>query len=194
MTDDSLTPKQQRFVAEYLIDLNATQAAIRAGYSPDSAGAIGCENLTKPDIQAAIAEAMEKRRKRTEVTQDRVLAELAKIGFANMQNYMRATPGGDPFLDFSALTEDQAAALSEVTVEDYTDGRGENAREVKRVKFKLCDKRAALVDLGRHLGMFTDKVQHQTLDKDGNPVTPGPTYIIAREEAKDIGQDLDGKI
>jgi len=73
---------------------------------------------------------------------------------------MRASPGGDPYLDFSALTRDQAAALQEVTVEDYVDGRGENAREVKRVRFKLADKRAALVDLGRHLGMFKDRVEH----------------------------------
>jgi phage terminase small subunit len=170
MTGNDLTAKQEQFVAEYLIDLNATQAAIRAGYSENSAHVIGCENLSKPNVQSAIADAMGKRQKRTEITQDRVLAELAKIGFANMQNYMRANAGGDPYLDFSAITEDQAAALSEVTVEDYTDGRGEGAREVKRVKFKLCDKRAALVDLGRHLGMFKDKIE--LTGKDGEPLAP----------------------
>lgn len=156
----TLTAKQQCFVAEYLVDLNATQAAIRAGYSENTAAVIGYENLTKPPIQAAIAAAMADRAKRTEVTQDRVVKELAKIGFANMKNYMRAGGDGDPYLDFSVLTEDQTAALAEVTVDDYVDGRGENARAVKRVKFKLHDKRAALVDLGRHLGIFKDKIEH----------------------------------
>ncbi|WP_213431657.1 terminase small subunit, partial [Paenibacillus dendritiformis] len=75
----ALTAKQKAFVQEYLIDLNATQAAIRAGYSAKTARKIGAENLTKPDIQKAIQEAMERREKRTEITQDRVLQELAKI-------------------------------------------------------------------------------------------------------------------
>jgi phage terminase small subunit len=158
--DGTLTAKQQCFVAEYLVDLNATQAAIRAGYSEKTAAAIGCENLSKPAIQAAVAVAMEKRQKRTEVTQDFVIGELLKIARANMMNYMRAGADGDPYLDFSKLTEEQAAALSEVTVDDYVEGRGENSRAVKRVRFKLYDKRAALVDLGRHLGMFTDNVKH----------------------------------
>ena len=74
-----------------------------------------------------------------------------------MADYMKVGPGGDPYLDFSALTRDQTAALHEVTVEDYVDGRGDDARDVKRVRFKLYDKRAALVDLGRHLGLFEIK-------------------------------------
>ena len=86
--------------------------------------------------------------------------ELRKITGANMSDYMKSTPEGDPYLDFSALSRDQTAALCEVTVEDYLDGRGEDARQVKRVKFKLHDKRAALVDLGRHLGLFVEKHKH----------------------------------
>jgi phage terminase small subunit len=158
--EGTLTAKQQCFIAEYLVDLNATQAAIRAGYSEKTAKEIGSQNLGKPAIQVAIAAAMEERQKRTEVNQDFVIGELKKIAQANMMDYMRATPGGDPYLDFSQLTKEQAAALAEVTVDDYVEGRGENARQIKRVRFKLCDKRAALVDLGRHLGMFTDNVRH----------------------------------
>lgn len=160
MAVSDLTDKQKAFVLEYLVDLNATQAAIRAGYSEATARAIGAENLTKPDIANAIAAAQAERSKRTEITADQVLRELAKLGFSNMADYMRAGSDGDPYLDFSGLTRDQTAALTEVTVEDYKEGRGENARDVKRVKFKLADKRAALVDIGRHLGMFTDKVEH----------------------------------
>jgi phage terminase small subunit len=70
---------------------------------------------------------------------------------------MKAGPKGDPYLDFSGLTRDQAAALAEVTVDEYVSGRGDDAREVKRTKFKLADKHAALVSLGRHLGIFVDK-------------------------------------
>ena len=77
----SLTAKQQRFVDEYLIDLNATQAAIRAGYSAKTADVIGYENLRKPQIMEIIEQAMQKREKRTEITQDRVLEELADIAF-----------------------------------------------------------------------------------------------------------------
>lgn len=163
-----LTPKQLRFVDEYLIDLNATQAAIRAGYSQKTAAIIGSENLRKPYIASEIARRQAKRSDKLEITAESVVAELAKLGFCNMQDYMRSGTDGDPYLDFSALTRDQAAALSEVTVEDYVEGRGKDARDVKRVKFKLADKRAALVDLGRHLGLFKERVE--LTGKDGGPV------------------------
>lgn len=165
-----LTAKQARFVDEYLIDLNATQAAIRAGYSKRSAGQIGEENLKKPEIQKAIQDAQQKRSERTEITQDRVLQELAKIGFSNMMDYVTPTDSGNLVTDFSKLTRDQAAAISEVTVEEYVEGKGDAARDVKRVKFKLSDKRAALVDMGRHLGMFKDKVE--VTGEDGKDLFP----------------------
>ena len=152
-----LTPPQERFVAEYLVDLNATQAARRAGYSEKTAGAIGHELLGKPHVAEAIAKRREKLAAKLEITTERVLRELALLGFANMQDYMRAGADGDPVLDFSKLTREQAAALVEVTVEDFKDGRGEDARDVRRVKFKLADKRAALVDIGKHLGMFVER-------------------------------------
>jgi len=163
-----LTAKQQRFVEEYLIDLNATQAAIRAGYSEKTAYSIGNENLSKPDIAKAIEAAQLERSKRTEITADRVLSELGKLGFSNMFDYMRIGPDGDPFTDFSAITRDQAAAIAEVTVEDFKDRRGEDARGVRKIRFKLTDKRAALVDIGRHLGMFKDRFEHT--GKDGGAI------------------------
>lgn len=75
----ALTAKQQAFVAEYLIDLNATQAALRAGYSEKTAGSIGNENLKKPEIQEAISDARKKRAERTEVDQDYVIRKLKEI-------------------------------------------------------------------------------------------------------------------
>lgn len=163
-----MTPKQERFVREYLVDLNATRAAIRSGYSRKTANEQGSRLLTNVSVAAAVAEGQRKHGAKVGVTVSRIVDELAKIGFSNMQDYMRAGAGGDPVLDFSALSRDQAAALTEVTVEDFKDGRGEDARDVRRVKFKLADKRAALVDLGKHLGMFREVFEHT--GKGGGPI------------------------
>ena len=83
--EQKLTPKQALFVKEYLVDLNATQAAIRAGYSENSAAVTGCENLIKPNIQNAIQEAMQERKKRVEITADSVLESIVLIQQDAMQ-------------------------------------------------------------------------------------------------------------
>lgn len=143
-----MTKKQKRFCEEYLIDLNATQAAIRAGYSPDTAKAIGCENLTKPDIRAHIDLVMAERSRRTGVNADRVIRELAKIAFVN------ATDVIDPktaTVKENALPEDTAAIQS---VKVKTFGEDGLEREIK-----MADKLRALEMLGRHLGMFKDKLE-----------------------------------
>lgn len=143
-----MTKKQKLFCEEYLIDLNATQAAIRAGYSPDTAKAIGCENLTKPDIRTRIDRAMAERSKRTGVNADRVIQELAKIAFVN------ATEVIDPktaTVKEDALPEDTAAIQS---VKVKTFGEDGLEREIK-----MADKLRALEMLGRHLGMFKDKLE-----------------------------------
>lgn len=150
-----LTKKQKVFVDEYLVDLNSTQAAIRAGYSAKTANAAGPRLLVNVSVQAAIQAAMRKREQRTEITQDNVLRELAKLGFANMADYMEVGETGEPRLNFANLDRDKKAALTEVTVD--TIGGPEGA--ITKVKFKLADKRAALVDIGKHLGMFRDKVE-----------------------------------
>lgn len=165
----ALRGKQQRFVDEYLVDRNATQAAIRAGYSAKTAYSIGEENLRKPEVKKAIEIGEAEIAERTKITQDMVMKELAKIGFSNMLDYITITDGGDPVTDFTALTPDQAAAISEITVEEYTEGRGDDARNVKRTKFKLSDKRSALVDMGKHLGMFKDHLVHSNDPE--NPLT-----------------------
>lgn len=156
-TTPGLSAKRSRFVDEYLIDLNCTQAAIRAGYSFNTAKQTGSRMLTYPVVAAEIDRRQAALAAKRGVTVDKIIAELAKLGFANMADYMRVGADGDPTLDFSALSRDQAAALAEVTVEDFKDGRGEESRDVRRVKFKLADKRAALVDLGKHLGMFVER-------------------------------------
>lgn len=164
----ALSPKQRRFADEYLVDLNATQAAIRAGYSEKTAKQIGSRLLTNVDIASAITSAQGKLSEKTGITAERVLNELALLGFANMKDYIRIGPDGDPYTSFEGLTRDQAAAIGELTVEDFKDGRGEDARDVRRVRFKMSDKRSALVDIGKHLGMFKEKVEHT--GPDGGPI------------------------
>ena len=180
-----LSEKQKQFIREYLVDLNATQAAIRAGYSEKTARSQGQRLLTHVDIAKALEKAQAERAARTEITADRVLEELAKIGFSNMQDYIRTTGEGDAFVDLSELTREQAAAISEVTVEDYKDGRGEDARDVRKVKFKLSDKRSALVDIGKHLGMFVER--KELTGKDGGPIETENTLI------SQIMSEIDGK-
>jgi phage terminase small subunit len=154
-----LTEKQRRFAKEYLVDFNATRAAERAGYDTTPGGLrhMGSVLLSNPLVQAAIAEHRKKLIDSEGVSPEDVVRELKRLAFANMQDYMRVGPDGDPVLDFSGLTRAQAAALVEVTVDRYVEGRGEDARTVKRVKFKLADKLNALVNLGKHLGMFKEK-------------------------------------
>ena len=152
-----LTPKQERFCQEYLVDLNASAAARRAGYSKATARAIGNENLQKPDVAERIAAMRAEQAERIQVDADRVLRELCLIGFSNMADFVVAYEDGTATLDFSNMSRDQAAAIQEFVVDEYMDGRGEDARPVKRTRFKLADKKGALVDIGRHLGMFNDK-------------------------------------
>ena len=88
-----LTDKQQRFVDEYMVDLNATQAAIRAGYSPNAAAEQGYEHLRKPHIQLAIAEARKKQQERTGITADRVLREIAAVAMADARELVEVRTG-----------------------------------------------------------------------------------------------------
>lgn len=169
--ENELTAKQRAFVREYLIDLNATQAAIRAGYSEDTAGAIGAENLKKPQIADAVSAAMNLRAKRTEITADRVLTELAKIGFADIRKAVRwdsalvteeDNPDGGDINVIKRIVTNQVQLVSSEDIDDETAAAiseiSQNASG--GVKIKLHDKKGALVDLGRHLGLFTDKLEH----------------------------------
>lgn len=137
-----LTEKQKRFVAEYLVDLNATAAAKRAGYSERTANEQGARLLANVSIQEALHSAIEQRSKRTEITQDRVLEELAAIGFSKATDY--ATVRG-PIVEITPtdqLTEDQKKVVASIEQGNFG------------IKLKLHDKVKALELLGKHLGMF----------------------------------------
>ncbi|MDR3561243.1 MAG: terminase small subunit [Negativicutes bacterium] len=147
-----LTVRQQSFVDEYLIDpTNGTQAAIRAGYSPKVAAEVACENLTKSNIREAIDKAMAKRAKRTGITQDRVLNEIAKMAFVNMADLAEWTPDGVTLKHSEDLSIEDTACVAEVSETKNEWGTA--------VKIKLHDKKGNLELLGRHLNMFGDKLE-----------------------------------
>ena len=145
-----LTEKQQLFVDEYLIDLNATQAAIRAGYSVKTAKDIGCQNLAKLNIQQAISEKMAERSKRTGVNQDRIVLELAKIAFVNAADVIDS----DDATIKEGATSDDTAAIQSVKVKVIPTKEGEGVER----EIRLNDKLKALELLGKHLGMWNDKL------------------------------------
>lgn len=145
-----LTAKQQAFVNEYIVDLNATQAAIRAGYSEDTAYSIGSENLTKPEIEAAVQSAMDQRSKRTCITADYVLSSVFEV----MERAKQATPVLDK-QGFPVLVETPTGEMAPAYVFDA----------------KSALKGAEL--LGKHLKLFTDRTEHTGADgKDLIPATP----------------------
>lgn len=148
----SLTPKQERFVQEYLIDLNATQAAIRAGYSEKTARQIASRELSKVNVQEAIAAGMSARAERTQITQDRVLQEYARIAFSNMKDFASFGEDGVILKDLASMDDDAARCVAEVSESTSKDGGS--------IRFKLHDKKGALDSIARHLGMFTDKTEH----------------------------------
>jgi phage terminase small subunit len=180
-----LTAKQQRFVDEYLIDLNATQAAIRAGYSEKTARQIGEQNLSKLDIQEAIRARMKDREQRTKITQDMVLQEYAKIAFLDPRRFYDENGA---LIPVQKLPADVAAALSAMEVVVERNGQNEDGSpsfaDVKKIKF--ADKKGALDSVARHLGMFNDKMAL-------TGAHGGPMEIVTRVELVALGGDGNGK-
>ena len=167
-----LTPKQQRFADEYIVDLNGKQAAIRAGYSEKTAEAQASRLLSNAKVQCYIQKRKQDRVERTEITQDMVLYELASIAFSNAADYAKVvekeatiqTEDGEEIQLFdkdgnpvmyrtvepvltSELTEKQKRALSVIK-------KGRDGFEIKPY-----DKLRALELLGKHIGMFQDRVE-----------------------------------
>jgi phage terminase small subunit len=151
-----LTVRQNQFCLEYVKDLNATQAAVRAGYSAKTAAQAAARLLKLVKIQEALAGFQRDLAASLMISPRRVLAEYARIAFSNMADYVDIDNSGAPHIDLSHLTRDQAAALSETTVESYMEGSGDNAQMVKRVRIKFHSKTQALEALSRNLGLFAE--------------------------------------
>lgn len=146
MKKKALMPKQARFVEEYLIDLNATNAAKRAGYAEKTSYSIGQRLLKHVEIQTAIEAAKARRSQRTEINQDAVIKEIAKVAFGDIRTVMEWGPHGVRLKDSSELPDDASALVAEVS-ETTTESGGS-------LKLKVNDKLKALELLGKHLGIF----------------------------------------
>lgn len=154
---EGLSKKQEMFVSEYLVDLSASQAAIRAGYSSSDARNAGYRNLKRPEVKAAIEEAQAPRLAKLALDADAVLDELATIARANVLDYIAFNERGEPTVDLSQLDRDQAAALSEVTIEEFAAGTG-GRPATRRIRFRMHNKLAALDKLARHFGLLRERV------------------------------------
>ena len=144
-----MNERQKRFVEEYLKDLNATQAALRAGYSPKSAKQWAGHLLRRPEIAEAVQEAIRKRSERTELSQDRVVRELAAIAFADAEDYQQVEGDALALRDLTQIGREQRRAI-----QGYR--RGRFGPEIQ-----LCDRMRALELLGKHLGMFEKQQERE---------------------------------
>src|SRR3990167_4390428 len=154
----SITPQQARFVDEYLIDLSATHAAIRAGYSKKSAMSLGCQLLQNPKVATAISARQKKLSDKLEITAARVLKENARIAFSDTSRVASWGPGGVVPIDSKTLSENDRRAIAEVS-------HTVNANGIS-VRVKMHSKQQALDALARHLGLF-DELSKQTRQRPG---------------------------
>jgi phage terminase small subunit len=155
----ALRERQDRFVAEYLIDLDPAAAYRRAGYEPRSDKAArnaASRLLANVGVQEAIAERRQRQQERLEIKSDDIVRELKRVGFSKMDQFARWGPDGVVLIDSALLTPDAAACVAEVS-QTITQGGGS-------IKFKLHSKTAALELLGKHLGLFKDISEHRFPD------------------------------
>jgi phage terminase small subunit len=146
-----LTPKQQRFCNEYLISLNATDAAIKAKYSVKTAKEMGYENLTKPHIQAYLQVRIKQAEKRTEITIDKVLQFWADLAFTPMDEIFDSGPDGTLIpKSFDEMTDRAKRCISELKAQFDKDGAG--WQTIKRI-----DQLKASEMIAKHLGMFIER-------------------------------------
>ena len=155
--DKKLTPKQQKFVDEYLIDLNATQAAIRAGYSAKTAEWIGPQLLGKSHVAEAIKARRDELSRKTEVTQERIILEMSRLAFMDIRSLFNQDGS---LIPIKQLSDSAAAAIAGIDVVQI----GNSDAGVGHVmKYKLPDKNRALENLARILG-YLDKVKNKEQD------------------------------
>jgi len=182
-----LDPKRIGFRAYLSVYPKSSEAAAQTGFSRLLRNAGFAARLAFLDARVT-----EQVVERSAITVERVIDELAKIGFANMGDYFRAGDDGVPRLRVSELNRDQLAALQEVTCEEEIEpgeSDDDNPTIVRKTKFKLWDKRAALVDIGKHLGAFKDKVE--LTGKDGGAVEVKTEDLSQLELARRIAFALE---
>jgi phage terminase small subunit len=175
---EDLDLRHKLFVLEYLKDLNASQAAIRAGYSAKSARTKGYELMKNPDIKLAIESAMDKRAKRLDISADKVLQEMAKIAFSDIRSVLHWEGNSVTLVDASEIPENQARAIQEVTQRVTYD---EDGNASTTFKVKMYDKMRSLEALGRHLGIFNEDKSRRPNVINITPENIGELSVIARQ-------------
>lgn len=173
-----LTPKQKSFVQNYIIDFNATRAAKAAGYSAKTATEQGSRLLTYANIQAAIQKAIDKRAEKTGITAERVIQELALIAFADIKDYATIEDGGGVTVKkFEDMPDGASKAISRLKERrrllSDAEGNGDNVVIDSQIELAHWDKPKALELLGKHLGIFPDK-----LKVDGQVINTVVTYEL----------------
>lgn len=157
MSKDSLTDQHRVFVAEYMVDRNATQAAIRAGYSKKTAHSQGPRLLEHVGVKAAIEAQIKAQEKRTLVTADEVILELKRIAMVDIG---KAYANNGELLPMHEIPKHIRKAIAGVDVDEIWDGYGEDREVIGHTKkLKMLDKVRALELLGKHLKLFTDKIE-----------------------------------
>lgn len=176
-----LEEKQKAFCREYLVDLNATQAAMRAGYSKKTARVQAARMLSKVSIQAEIKLLVEAAAKRTDITVDRVLTELARVAFGDPRKFF----DGQALKDMKDLSDDDAAALSSIEVFEEFEGFGEERVKIGYTKkIKFWDKVSALEKIARYLKMLRTDIDLTTGGEKINPVPPQIAEASVEELAR----------
>jgi phage terminase small subunit len=160
-TSPKLTPKQDAFCREYLVDLNATQAAIRAGYSARTAHVQGPRLLANVRVAGRVAALQDARAERTNVEADRVLTEIALLSHSDIRHYV-IDPSGNLALAPGA-PDDAMRAVSSVKRRSRTRTYGELVETTIEVEFRLWDKPASVRMAASHLGLL--KTVHEVHDK-----------------------------
>ena len=157
-----ITDKMKRFINEYLVDFNATQAAIRAGYSESTAQEQSSQLLARPDIRALIAEGQKAIAERTQSFQDDAVSELKIVGFSDLADFLTVKDGGIvEQKPFNELTKEQTKCIKKIkqTVRSSHSADGTILHQTAVIEIELHDKLRALELLGRHLGMFNDTLR-----------------------------------
>ena len=176
-----LTPKQQAFIREYLVDLNASAAYRRAGYTSGNANVTGPRLLANVRIQAELARHMAARSEKVELTAEQVLREIKTAAFLDP---LQLFAEDGTLLPLSRMPEAARRAIAGLEVEELYDGRGEDRRMIGYLKkIKLVSKEGTLTLAGRHLGMFVDK--RELSGPNGGPI-PMVAYDLSRLSDADL--------
>ena len=172
LLEETLTLKQIQFCYEYLIDFNATQAAIRAGYSEHSAGTIGNENMQKPEVLELLTILKDERQARARKNGDDVLEELENIAFSRLNRIITFEGDSVTLQDSDQLNDEDAAAIESVQISQMQIGDAKENRTVFKTKVKLYPKVPALTLLAKHHKVCTDKL---TIGLDAENLPDGVT-------------------